>query len=104
MNEVASSTVALPLQYVGKLKSPVVSLSTMQEIATSYEIFSSDIIERGKYKNETESYRKISKLVPFMKDIRRLSNIKEETKSYKFFNEDTEKMISLSYLFNDEEK
>lgn len=104
MNEVASSTVALPLQYVGKLKSPVVSLSTMQEIATSYEIFSSDIVERGKYRGETESYRKISKLVPFAKDIRRLGNIKEETKSYQFFSEDTEKMISLSYLFNEEEK
>lgn len=104
MNEVASSTSAIGLQYVGKLHSPVVSLTTMQEIATSYEIFSSDIIERGKYKNETESYRKISKLVPFMKDIRRLGNIREETKSYRFFNDDTEKVVALAWLFNEEEE
>jgi len=102
MNEVASSTSAIGLQYVAKLRSPIVSLSTMQEIATSYEIFSGDIIERGKYKGETERFRKINKLVPFMKDIRRLSNIKEETKSYKFFNEDSERIIALSWLFNEE--
>jgi len=102
-NEIASSSLALPLQYIGKLKSPVVSLTTMQEIATSYEIFSSDIIERGKFQGQTESWRKINKLVPFVKDITRLSNLDREQKSYAHFNEDFENFVVLS-AFAGEEK
>lgn len=101
-NEIASSTVALLLQYVAKIKSPVVSLSTMGEIATSYEIFSGDIIERGKFKGHTESFRKINKLVPFVKDWNRLGNLDQAQKDYAHFNSDTENFISLSYLFNEE--
>jgi DNA-binding protein YbaB len=103
-NEVASSTVALPLQYVAKIKSPVVSLSTMGEVATSYKIFSGDIVKSGKFKGETESWKKINKLVPFIKDYTRLTNIDRETNSYKHFNEDGEKAIALSYLFSEDEK
>lgn len=102
-NEIASSSLALPLQYIGKLKSPVVSLTTMQEIATSYEIFSGDIIERGKFQGQTESWRKINKLVPFVKDITRLSNLDREQKSYAHFNEDFENFVVLS-AFAGEEK
>jgi len=102
-NEIASSTIALPIQYVGKVKSPVVSLQMMGEMGKFYNLFNGDIVKRGRYAGETQSWRTINKLVPFFKDYTRLTNMRQEADIYKHFNEDSETFISLSWVLNPDE-
>lgn len=103
-NEVTSSTVALPVQYVGKVKSPVVSLQMMGEMAKFYNLFNSDLVERGRYAGETQRWRTMNKLIPFVKDYNKLANIQTEITTYKHFNEDGERMVALSIILDPDAK
>ena len=62
-----------------------------------------DIVKRGRYAGETQSWRTINKLVPFFKDYTRLTNMRQEADIYKHFNEDSEMFISLSWVLNPDE-
>lgn len=86
-NEVASSTVALHLNIYDTLENVIVGLNTIEIATDATDIFSSDVIERGRYRGLTESERYFYRHAPMMRDYNNLfRDIEGNIKSYNYFN------------------
>jgi hypothetical protein len=86
-NEVASSTVSLPRNLYDTLENVIVGLNTV-EIATQFpDVFSSEIVERGRYKGVSERERYFYRHMLMMRDYNNLfRDVEGSIKSYNYFN------------------
>ena len=86
-NEVASSSVALHKNVIEMLDNVVVGMNAVEIVTTSPDIFSSDIVKRGKYAGLTEREKFLYKQVPIMRDYNNLfRDVEGNIKSYNYFN------------------
>ena len=101
MSETASSSIALPVQYMDTIESPFVGLNTVQEIGKLYKIFDFSEVEAGKYRGMTVAERQIIKTMPGVKQAREILNPKEASDTYRFYNQENFNMIPLYWFLND---
>lgn len=99
-SEKVSTGAALPKQLYETLESPFVGLAVAKDAVFSpyYMVFGSDIIEAGKYKGMTERERSFLKVVPFMKTLYDMNNIKETRDTYYFYNKSNLQWSPISAL------
>lgn len=86
-SELASSTVALPQNVFDTLENVIVGISTL-DVATDFgDLFSSDIVERGRYRGLTDRERYFYKNLPIFRDYNNMfKDIEGSIKSYNYFN------------------
>jgi hypothetical protein len=99
-NEVISSTVSLPNQVFDTLQTPIVGLEKITHLSKIFSLFDGDIVERGKFKGETERMRFMYKGLPAFKEYYNVTHPRELTKNYYWYNRDNFKWTASSYFFS----
>lgn len=102
MNETASSSIALPNQYMETLESPFVGLNTVQEMGKISSFFDTDEIKSGKYGGMQKWERQLIKTVPGIKQYREVENPKESSDTYRFYNSSNFDAIPMYWFLKDE--
>ena len=106
-NELASSSVALHKNVREMLDNVIVGLNSAEIVTQSPDIFSSDIVSRGRFRGMTERERYMFRQLPIMRDYWNIySDVEGNIKSYNYFN--FVKQGNLDYtiypFFQEEEK
>ncbi len=106
-NELASSSVALHKNVEQMLDNVIVGLNSAEIVTQSPDIFSSDIVSRGRFRGMTERERYMFRQLPIMRDYWNIySDVEGNIKSYNYFN--FVKQGNLDYtiypFFQEEEK
>ena len=86
-NELASSSVALHKNLGEMIDNVVVGTNSIEILTQSSDIFSSDIVSRGRFRGMTERERYMFRQLPIMRDYWNIySDIEGNIKSYNYFN------------------
>jgi hypothetical protein len=85
-NEVISSTTAFPRQLMEFIDSPIVGIDKIKGASDILDIFSGDVVERGKYQGQTERARFIYKNLPAFKEYYNVKNAHDTRNTYEFYN------------------
>ena len=106
-NELASSSVALHKNLGEMIDNVVVGTNSIEIVTQSPDIFSSDIVSRGRFRGMTERERYMFRQIPIMRDYWNIySDVEGNIKSYNYFN--FVKQGNLDYtiypFFQEEEK
>lgn len=87
LNETVSSGTAIPNQLYETLNSPFVGIGVLKDAVMFVpNMFNSDIVQSGKFKGETHRWKAFSEVVPGLKVLGDLSNLKGTRDTYYFYN------------------
>lgn len=102
LNETASSSLALPLQYMETIESPFVGLNVVQELGNLYKVFNFEDVKAGKYRGMTVGQRQLVKTVPGVKQMREIYNPKEASDTYRYYNRSNFNAIPATHFITED--
>lgn len=100
--EQISGTIALPRQIGQTIESPLAAADRFYDLFNIFDLTSDKIIEKGSFAGKTERERWAAQNLVVLKDIYRLSNVKQSQDQYQYFNEDVYDYAFLSLFFSED--
>ena len=100
LNEQVSTQTGLGYQMYETLESPFVGLNVAYSVvALPYDLaFGSEEVQSGRYKGNSERVRAIKKVMPFMKTIDDMNQVKQTKDTYYFYNNTNLKFSPISAI------
>lgn len=87
LNETASSSTALPLQFYEVLKSPFVGLNTLKDLVTLVpNAINSEPVKSGAFKGYTSFEKNLVEVLPGLNVVQDINNIQDTKDTYWFYN------------------
>lgn len=107
LNEVASSSTALPLQFFEVLKSPFVGLNTLKDLVTlAPNAINSETVKSGAFKGYSSFEKNLIEVLPGMNVAQDILNIKDTKDTYWYYNNSNVRWsptLLLDVMFNEQE-